>query len=426
MAAEPTRGGWDVAVIGGGIVGLAAARALARRGAAVVLLERDQPGRGATWAAGGMLSPLPEAGDPAFLTLATASLDLFPAFVAGLEAESGRAVDYRRSGKLHVAFGSGDSGHLEALVTSPHAAAFGVRPVAAAAARRMEPALSPALTGAVLVERDHHVDPRALGSAAAAAAAVAGVEMRAAASVQGVAVRQGRVRGVRLADGKLLAADAVVVAAGSWSGALRGLPRPLPVFPVRGEMVALRGPGPLLERVVSTPRCYLIPRSDGRLLVGATEAEVGYAPGPTAAGVAALLEAALAALPACAALPVAETWCGYRPGTPDHLPFLGEDPEARGLIYATGHYRNGILLAPVSADVVAALLAGEPPPVALAAFRPERFVADATVADRVDFTPDYDPDAPVPCERCGGTMEYTASCKLVCRTCGYMRDCSDP
>jgi glycine oxidase len=426
MTAETPPPGWDVAVIGGGLIGLAAARALARAGASVGLLERQEPARGATWAAGGMLSPLPEAGDPAFLALATASLDRYPAFVADVEAESGQAVGYRRSGKLHVAFGAADAPPLEALLRSPHGDAFGVRALGATAARRLEPALSHALTAAVLVERDHQVDNRALGSAAVGAARAAGVQLRAGATVRGVAVRGGGVRGVRLADGQLLRADAVVVAAGSWSGALRGLPRPLPVIPVRGEMVALRAPAPLLERVVMTPRCYLIPRADGRLLVGATEAEVGYAPGPTAAGVAALLAAAIEAVPACGALPVEETWCGYRPGTPDRLPFLGADPEVTGLVYATGHYRNGILLAPITAAVVEALLTGEPPPIPLDAFRPDRFVAAATVADRVDFAPDYDPEDPVPCERCGGTMAYTASCKLVCPTCGYTRDCSDP
>ena len=418
-------GGWDVIVVGGGIIGLATARALARRGAGVLVLEGSLPQRGATWAAGGMLSPLPESSSPEFLALAAASLDRYPAFVASLEAESGLDVGYRRSGKLHVGFGPADAPLLDRLLRSPHAADFGVRPVGAAAARALEPVLAPAITGGVLVERDHHVDNRALAEAAATAARGAGVELRHA-QASGMAIRAGRMAGVRLQDGATLHADAVVVAAGSRSGELRFLPRPLPTRPVRGEMVALRAPAPPLERVVVTPRCYLIPRPDGRVVVGATEEDVGYAPGPTAAGIGALLAAAVEAAPAFAHLPVEETWAGYRPGTPDQLPFLGLDPEVEGLAYATGHYRNGILLAPVTAAAVVAVFTGEEPPVPLDAFRPERFVAGARVADRVDFHPEYDPGEPVPCERCGGRMAYTAACKLVCDNCGYMRDCSDP
>ena len=322
-------GGWDVIVVGGGIIGLATARALARRGAGVLVLEGSLPQRGATWAAGGMLSPLPESSSPEFLALAAASLDRYPAFVASLEAESGLDVGYRRSGKLHVGFGPADAPLLDRLLRSPHAADFGVRPVGAAAARALEPVLAPAITGGVLVERDHHVDNRALAEAAATAARGAGVELRHA-QASGMAIRAGRMAGVRLQDGATLHADAVVVAAGSRSGELRFLPRPLPTRPVRGEMVALRAPAPPLERVVVTPRCYLIPRPDGRVVVGATEEDVGYAPGPTAAGIGALLAAAVEAAPASPASP----WRRPGPGTArarrTNCPSWGWTPRWRG------------------------------------------------------------------------------------------------
>ncbi|MBX6365619.1 MAG: FAD-dependent oxidoreductase, partial [Gemmatimonadetes bacterium] len=201
----------------------------------------------------------------------------------------------------------------------------------------------------------------------------AGVRFELGAQVAAVESEGARVTGVQLAGGRRLPAGRVVLAAGSWSGEIRGLPRPVPVRPVRGQVVALESVPPLLGRTVATPDIYLVPRRDGRVLLGATVEEAGFRATPTAGGIHRLLAAAIAAAPALADAPVAEIWAGLRPGTPDGLPILGPDPELSGLAYATGHFRNGILLAPITAALLADLLAGEPPAALLEAFGVDRF-----------------------------------------------------
>ncbi len=366
----------DVVVIGGGVIGCAVARAIAMRGRGVMVLERAVPGREATWAAGGMLSPLSETLHAhAFFQLSVASLDRYAAFVAALASESGIDVEYRPAGKLHVAFTAHEHARLAALVELGHD--FGVQPLSPADARRLVPQLSPDIAGGVFVGRDHRVDNRLLGAAVWKAAEARGVHFRLDSEVTRLAMGRGsapRVEAVQLRDGSTVAADSVVIAAGAWSGALAGLPVPLPVQPVRGQMFAVDGSADLpLAYVVEAPGCYVIPREDGRLVVGATAERVGFATGPTPAGVAHLMTAATRVLPALGDLPLIETWSGFRPGTPDDLPVLGRDPVVHGLFYATGHYRNGILLAPVTADILAALIMEEEPPVAIAAFRPGRW-----------------------------------------------------
>lgn len=178
-----------------------------------------------------------------------------------------------------------------------------------------------------------------------------------------------------MADGTSIEAAKVVIAAGAWSGQLDGLPRRLPVQPVRGQMLAVARPdeGPLLERVIHAPGCYLIPREDGHTVIGATSERVDFEPGPTPAGIASLAEAAAVAVPAVADLRVLETWSGFRPGTPDGLPVLGADPDVEGVFYATGHYRNGILLAPITAEILTACVTAGAPPLSIDRFRPDRF-----------------------------------------------------
>jgi len=220
-----------------------------------------------------------------------------------------------------------------------------------------------------------------------------------------------------------------VLAAGAWSGRLTGLPGPLPVGPARGQMLAVAGPaeptawsgGP----TITSDRVYIVPRGR-RILIGATVEDVGFAPGPTPVGLTSLVEAATALAPALAHMPIQEVWAGFRPRTPDGLPVLGADPDVPGLFYATGHFRNGILLAPITAAIMADLLAGARPAVDIAPFDPARFHAGDAVAGRADYDPDFDPDAPIGCERCGGVMRYTSSCKIVCDNCGMVRDCEDP
>jgi glycine oxidase len=366
------RAGADVVVIGGGVIGCVVARRIAARGATVTLIERDVPGRAATWAAGGMLSPLGEAGDhPAFLDLAVRSLDLYAQFVSELTAQSGIEVEYRPAGKLHVTIGRGHS-DLRSLVERGRG--FGVQPMTGDEARGLEPALGPAVDAAIFVGRDHRVNNRLLGVAAWKAAEASGVRVHCDSPAASLEI-DSRVRSVRLTDGTTIASDSVVLAAGAWSSRIEGLPRPLPVEPVRGQMLSVEGDrdNPLLERVIHAPGCYLIPREEGHIVIGATSERAGFVPGPTPAGLAALSAAAAAVVPAIAQKRVLETWAGFRPGTPDGLPVLGPDPAVDGLFYATGHYRNGILLAPITAEILAACVAGVASPVPLDPFRPDRF-----------------------------------------------------
>jgi glycine oxidase len=352
----------DVVVVGAGVIGCAVARELARRGASVQVIERDSPGRRATWAAAGMLSPLGEAGGGGpFLELADESLTRFAAFANALHEESGIDVEYRAAGKLHVAFE--DAVDLHALATDPAAVRFDVNLLAPSAVRELEPALSSEISAALLVKRDHRVNNRLLAQALLASAVGSGVKFRTANPVAALLAQQGHVTGVRLASGEQVEASNVVLAAGAWSGQIEGLPRTLPVRPVKGQMFAVDSrarstdePVLRLRHVIHAPDCYIIPRDDGRILVGATVEEVGFRKGPTPRGIATLMAAAARAVPGIADLPLVETWAGFRPGTPDRLPIIGEEPALTGLTYATGHFRNGILLAPVTAWCVAELI----------------------------------------------------------------------
>jgi glycine oxidase len=288
-----------------------------------------------------------------FLDLAEESLNRFPSFSHALQEQSGIDVEFRTAGKLHVA-SEGEEAELHALATDGAAARFDASLLDGDEARRLEPALSRTVTTAVLVGRDYRVNNRLLAQSLLASAVAAGVRFRTANPVAALAARAGTVTGVRLASGELLDAAHVVLAAGAWSGQLEGLPAAVPVRPIKGQMFAVdsrvRSPGrdgaAILERVVFASGCYIIPREDGRLLVGATVEDVGFVKGPTPRGIAGLMHAAIDVVPVIADLPLVETWAGFRPGTPDHLPILGTDPDMRGLIHATGHYRNGILLAP--------------------------------------------------------------------------------
>lgn len=374
------RGRPDVVVIGAGVIGCAIARELARRGRAVTVVERDSPGRRATWAAAGMLSPLGEGSSRPFLALADESLRGFAGFAHDLREESGIDIEYRTNGKLHVSLGDADD-ELRAFAGDPQAGQFDASLLSGEEARHLEPALSPAVTLAVLVGRDHRVNNRLLAQALLAGATAAGVHFRTATPVAALVTRHGHVSGIRLGSGEHIETDQVVLAAGAWSAQLDGLPRPLPVRPIKGQMFSIdsrtrspeRAGNPTVQRVLQSAACYIIPRDDGRLLVGATVEDVGFTKGATLRGIAGLMTAATAMLPMAADLPLVETWAGFRPGTPDGLPILGRDPDVRGLCYATGHFRNGILLAPVTARCVADLISGTPPSVPLEPFAIDRF-----------------------------------------------------
>jgi glycine oxidase len=364
----------DVIVIGGGVIGCSVARTLVRLGARVSVVERSRPGRGATWAAGGMLSPVAEATRPGpFLELALRSFAAFPAFAAALREESGIDPELRTDGKLRVALNEPEAARLAETHAWHATEHLDVRWLNGAEARELEPQLAESVVAALDIRPDHQVNNRALANALSISVQRSGVRFVPGVTATRILAEAGGVIGVELADGELLRADAVVVAAGAWAAHIDGLPQPLPIRPVFGEIVALQ-PAWQLRRVVASESCYLIPRNSGELLVGATMAEAGFRDAPTAAGVLQLLNEAVRVLPELGDATLLEAWCGLRPGTPDGLPILGPDPDLSGLHYATGHFRNGILLAPVTAELVAALVAGreadiDPLPFSISRFR---------------------------------------------------------
>ncbi len=366
--------GAEVLVVGGGVIGCAVARSLAARGVAVVLLERDTPGAAASWAAAGMLTPQGEgrAGGP-FLDLCMSSLALYPDFTAELQAETGLDPAFRPMGTLVASRWPEYAAELQASLPGHVSAGADVTWLSTAEALEAAPALHPDVLGGLWFPDEGQVDNRALGRALWTGAVKSGVTVRTGAGVAALETGGAAVTGVRLEDGQRMGADVVVLAGGAWSGGMGGLPHPLPVRPVRGQMLALETVPPVLPCLLSMDHVYLVPRTSGRTLVGATLEEAGFRDRTTAAGVAGLLRGALDAIPALADAAVVETWSGLRPGTPDELPILGPDPTLAGLHYATGHYRNGILLTPVTAQVVADAVTGAPPSHDLTPYRVDRF-----------------------------------------------------
>jgi glycine oxidase len=359
-AARPGRP--RVAIIGAGVIGLGIAWRLAARGAAVKVFDRGKAGAGASRAAAGMLAACCEAepGEEALVALGRDSQARWPAFAAELLRATGIDVELRQEGTLVLAVTADDRAELEhRLEFQQQKLKLPLQWLSVSETRAREPHLAGQIAGAMFSPQDHQVDNRELVRALHAAAATAGAEIFERRPVAEILIRNGRAAGVTLADGATIEADAVVLAAGAWSRGIAGLPpeaRP-PVRPVKGQMLALRmdPTAPLLRHVLWAPGAYLVPRRDGRLIVGATVEEKGFDETVTAGGVMALLDAAWRALPAIEELAVDEIWVGHRPGSRDDAPILGPGP-LENLIYATGHHRNGILLVPVTADAIAALL----------------------------------------------------------------------
>ena len=382
-------------VVGGGVVGLAVALCARGRGMSVTVLERDRVGAGASSVAAGMLAPVAEAefGEAAALVLALGlrSAALWPAFAARLEEDAGEEVGYRRAGTLMVARDEDEARELERQIAFRESLGLETARLRGSEAREREPALAPAVRLAMEAPNDHSVDPRAVLRALRSACEHAGVSVEERAPVGSFVTdaRAARVLAVRLAgerDGESIAAGDVVVASGAWSrdtGALPAHAR-VPVRPVRGQVLRLRDPaGPgMIGRVVRVQRSYLVPRADGRYVLGATVEERGFDLVPAAGGVYELLRDAHEVVPSSSELQIEELCVGLRPGTPDNLPLIGAGA-LEGLWWATGHYRNGVLLAPLTGELAAALLAREPAtePEILAACAPARF-EDQRVAAR--------------------------------------------
>ncbi|BBK36996.1 glycine oxidase ThiO [Allostella sp. ATCC 35155] len=362
-----------VAVIGGGICGLASAWRLAEAGLRVTVFERERAGRGATWAAGGMLAATLEAepGEEAMIGLARWSQSLWPEWAARLGRIAGCGVGYRDEGTVHLAVGRDELTALHHRLRYLKRLGLPVEWHDAAELRVREPALSPDVLGAIASPGDHQVDPRAVVPALLAALAEAGVALREETVVAGIEPA-GDGWAIRLGDGGRERADHLVLAAGAHAGGLAGWPAP-PVRPAKGQALVLQmdPAAPLLRHVVWGSGIYLVPRADGRLYVGATVEDRGFDRQPTAGAVLSLLEAAWRILPGLEELPLLELVTGLRPRSRDDLPVIG--PVGGGLHVATGHHRNGILLAPATAELVVAGVLGRPEPVDAAPFRPGRF-----------------------------------------------------
>ncbi|MBC3842000.1 glycine oxidase ThiO [Streptacidiphilus sp. 4-A2] len=386
-------------VVGGGVIGLAVAWRCAQRGLAVTVLD-PAPGHGANQVAAGMLAPVTELqyGEEPLLRLGLASNERYRAFVAELAEASGVDPGYRACGTLAVALDSDDRAELREVHAFQQRLGLDVQWLSGRECRRLEPMLAPAVRGGTVVTGDHQVDPRQLGAALLAACAAAGVELHRSRAVE-LTVAGDRAVGVRTEDGTALTAGQTVLAAGSWSGELPGTPpevRP-PVRPVKGQILRLRMEShfgrPFLSRnvraVVRGGHLYLVPRENGELVVGATMEEQGYDTTVTAGGVYELLRDAHELVPGITELPLLETSAGLRPGTPDNAPLLG--PTALpGLVAATGHHRNGVLLTPVTADLLGEYLATGAVPELAAAFSPARFAGSRTPEPLTDETLAHD------------------------------------
>ena len=377
----------DAVVVGAGVIGLACAWRAALRGLRVRVLERDQPGSGASGVAAGMLAPVGEAawGEERLLEAALASHATWPAFADELAQASGVASGFIAGGALHVALDRDEAAELRRrheLMTSLSLAAEWLSPHEC---RALEPGLHPSVFGGVHAPHESGVDPAALVLALRSACERAGVEVATGAEVTEAIIENDRLAGVVTNGGERHLGGATVLAAGAWSGRADWLPeaaRP-PVRPVKGQILTLRGPAdrPLAGRIVVTERVYLVPRADGHLIAGATVEELGFDTRVTAGGVHELLREAYRTLPDVAELELERAVAGLRPASPDNAPLVG--PGAiEGLVLATGHFRNGILLAPLTATGVAAALCDEPLPPELRVADPARFSADRVGASR--------------------------------------------
>jgi len=366
----------DVVIVGGGTIGLAVAWRAQQRGLRTLVLDAGDPG--AWQVAAGMLAPVAEAGfgEDDLVRLGLEGARRFGPFCAELTEASGRNPGLHRSGTLVVARDRDEADELDRLLELQRSLGLEVNRLLPSQARRAEPALAPTVRLALDVPGDHSVEPRALAAALAEAVERAGGVIRARSRVQALTVDRDRVTGVRLAGGELLPADSVVVAAGAWSAKLEGLPGSarVPVRPVKGQILRLRDPqGPgLVNRTIRTPDAYLVPRPDGGYVLGASVEERGWDSAPTVGGVFELIRDLSEVIPGVLELEIGEIGVGLRPGSPDNLPSIGPGLMA-GLHWATGHYRNGILLTPLTADLMAAALVGEPLPEWATAVDPRRF-----------------------------------------------------
>ena len=365
----------EVVIIGGGVIGLTIARALAQRGVRqVTLIERGRLGAEASWAAGGILAPQVEVDDnDAFFQLACASRDLYPEFAASLKEETGVDVELETTGTLCLGFTPEDETELGDRYEWQQGEGLEVEWLSGDQARRLESCISDKVVCGLRFPRDFQVENRRLISALVRANEELGVQLVTGLSVKAIRIKDEKVCGVETAGG-FVDAPIVVVAAGAWSS-LINLPglSPFQIEPVRGQMLCFGGRPQLARHVLYSSRGYLVPRRDGRVLAGSTAEHVRFDKSVTREGIDAIRSMALEIAPGIAGIPMIDSWAGFRPRAKDSLPLLGSSAEAAGLFYATGHCRNGILLAPVTGKVLADEIIDGIRPASLEAFSPNRF-----------------------------------------------------
>jgi len=376
----------DVVIIGGGVIGLSIARALGQRGVRdVCLIERAALGTEASFAAGGILAPQAEAdGADQFFELACRSRDLYPAFAAALQEETGIDVELDTTGTLYVALNKEDLKEIETRCEWQAKAGLAVQKLTAQEARELEPCVSEALLGALLFPRDVQVENRRLLNALVNTVTKLNVTVVTETNVESLSIDRRQIKGVQTSQG-FLSCRKVIVAAGTWSSAIEqtqssptdhtdtsklSIPK---IEPVRGQMICFDAKPQLARHVIYSPRGYLVPRRDGRLLAGSTSENAGFTKQVTAGGISSILANAKEISPQIDSLPIVDTWAGLRPRAADGLPVLGPCDEIDGLFYATGHYRNGILLAPVTGELIAEAVVRRHVSPLLGAFSPNRF-----------------------------------------------------
>jgi glycine oxidase len=342
---------FDVAIAGGGVIGGAIALELARAGLRVAVFDRQKPGQEASWASAGIISPAPESpGMIATVELGKRSAALYPEFVAQVEEISGQSTGYRRKGTLQALFSRDAKAELSTIVALHHGLGLKAEPLRPEDARELEPALSDDLEAAVLRPEEASIDNRLLTAAVFEAAQRSGAEIVSSSRVKGIWRDGARCRGLLLENEKA-EAQWTVAAAGCFSGTIAGVSAYAPVKPAKGQMVALRADDLEVERVLWSEKIYLVPRNDGRILAGATVEYVGFDKRVTAGGIEKILAAAMELAPGLKNAHLEEAWAGLRPDSADHLPILGPT-DLEGLLMATGHFRSGILLAPVTARLI--------------------------------------------------------------------------
>jgi glycine oxidase len=368
---------FDVAIAGGGVIGGAIALELSRAGMRVGVFDRQQPGQEASWASAGILSPAPES--PAMIAmvpLGKMSLALYPEFVAQVEEITGKSAGFRAKGTLEALFSTDTKEKLSTIIALHHGLGLKAEPLRAEDARELEPALSEEVAAAVLRPDECSVDNRALTNAVLDAARRSGAEIFSDHGAKAIWREGQRCAGLILGNEKV-EAKWVIIAAGCFSATIEGVAAYAPVRPAKGQMAALRADEVTIQRVLWSENIYLVPRNDGRILAGATLEHVGFDKRATAGGIEKLLSAAIELAPGLANARIEETWAGLRPDSPDHLPILGPT-DVDGLLMATGHFRSGILLTPITARLIREWVTEGRVSVDWERFSPMRFQSAAT------------------------------------------------